>query len=105
MKLHFLDYYGRTETIRMALYLSKIEFEDIRLSADEMKAMKPELEFGQVPQLTLDDGTKLVQSEAILNYVLTLKDADHLQPADPMERYHGECTAAVLADDFAGKHK
>ena len=103
MKLYFFDLYGRTEQIRMALYLSKIEYEDVRLTPEEMKAMKADLEFGQVPMLELDDGTKLVQSEAILNYVLSLSDV--LQPSDPMERYNGSCTAAVLTEDFAGKHK
>ena len=53
--------------------------------------------------LELDDGTKLFQSEAILNYVLSLTDI--LEPSDPLERYHGSCTASVLTEDFAGKHK
>ena len=46
MKLYFFDLYGRTEQIRMALYLSKIEYEDVRLTPEEMKAMKADLEFG-----------------------------------------------------------
>ena len=52
-------------------------------------------EFGQTPMLELDDGTRLVQTSAILNYIGTLHG---LTPDDPMMRYWGECTVQHKLD-------
>jgi prostaglandin-H2 D-isomerase / glutathione transferase len=75
-KLYYFDLYGRAEPIRWAFVLAGVEFEDIRVTGDSWKALKEEdgkLEFGQVPMLELDDGTKLCQGDAILEYLnLTL---------------------------------
>lgn len=46
MKLYYFDIYGRAEPIRALLHHAKIDFEDIRLTQDQFKEMKPECEFG-----------------------------------------------------------
>ena len=59
-RAHFTAYITSYSRITTMLQLLKIDYEDIRMTNEEMKAMKPELEFGQVPMLELDDGTRLV---------------------------------------------
>jgi len=71
IKLYYFDLYGRAEPIRMALSKAGVEFEDIRLTGQAWLDFKAsnKLEFGQMPGLELEDGTMLVQSTPILNYV------------------------------------
>ena len=70
-KLYYFDLYGRAEAARMAMVYSGVQFEDIRVTGDSWKALKESgnLEFGSVPMLELDDGTKLVQSMPIVDYL------------------------------------
>lgn len=51
--------------------------------------------------LELADGTQLVQSGAILNY---LGAVHKLKPEDPMVCYHAEKCVALSFDDFMMKH-
>ena len=57
-KLIYLDFYGRAEHIRMALWAAKIAFEDIRLSMEEFAKLKGEGKFpsGAVPVWETEDG-------------------------------------------------
>ena len=61
MKLYYFDLYGRAEAIRMLLHKANVQFEDIRMTKDQIEGLKAEgkLEYGQVPMLELDDGTRL----------------------------------------------
>lgn len=62
MKLIYFDLYGRAEPMRMLLNHAKIEFEDVRIQREEwpsFKADNPDLEFGQLPTLVLDNGLAL----------------------------------------------
>ena len=70
-KLYYFDLYGRAEPLRMAMVYCGVQFEDVRLTGDSFKTLKESgsLEFGSVPMLELDDGTKLVQGGAILEYL------------------------------------
>ena len=70
MKLIYLDGYGRGEQIRLLLTHVKQEFEDQRVSFEEVAKLREsgQLEFGQVPQLEWD-GIKYVQSSAILRAI------------------------------------
>ena len=97
MKLYYLDLYGIGEPIRMLLSYLKIDYEDIRLDGDQMIKYKTEglFEFGQCPMLELDDGTRLVQTSAILNYIGTMNG---MTPDDPMMRYWGESTGQHKLD-------
>ena len=61
MKVVYFDLFARAEPIRMMLSYAKVPFEDVRINGEQLKTMKEEgqLEYGQVPYLELDDGTKL----------------------------------------------
>jgi glutathione S-transferase len=88
MKLYYLEIFAKGEPIRMMLTLAKIPFEDIRVNGEMMKTLREEgkLEYGQVPMLELEDGTKLTQTSAIINYVSTVYGLD---PVGPLEVYRG----------------
>ncbi len=72
MKLVYFDLYGRAEPIRLLLNHSKVEFEDVRLAREDWPAYKAdhseELEWGQVPALTVE-GKTLTQTQSILRYL------------------------------------
>lgn len=69
LKLTYLGIKGYAEPIRLALVVGGLEFEDRRVSHEEVKAMREsgELTFGQVPMLEID-GEKFVQSQALLRW-------------------------------------
>ena len=102
MKLYYFDIYGRAEPIRMMLTKAGVAFEDIRAT----HAMWPEikesgiLEYGQVPMLELEDGTRLVQQTAIQWY---LASTYGFAPTAPMDIYKSEHLQSLVFDDFLGK--
>merc|ERR1712166_185766 len=106
-KLYYFDLYGRAEKIRMAFALAGVEFEDNRLTGASWAELKGsgKLEFGQMPMLELDDGTRLCQGAAILNYLNATLCKDGLQQSDDaMANYNAECTVVAHNDDFVTKH-
>ena len=60
-KVHYFDFYGYAESIRMTLAYAKQDFEDKRLTFQEWPAYKAEqnFEFAQMPILEVknEDGT------------------------------------------------
>ena len=69
-RLTYLDLKGIAEPIRLAFWISGVEFEDVRVSYDEVKALRAAkaMPFGQVPVLEFD-GETYSQSAAILRHV------------------------------------
>lgn len=68
LKLTYFETRGRAEPTRLALYLSGLPFEDIRLSAAEFLEMRASTPYGSLPVLEVD-GIMYAQSDAILRYV------------------------------------
>ena len=50
-KLHYFNFYGRAESIRILLNHAKIPFEDVRFGFADWPVLKAKFEFGQVPAL------------------------------------------------------
>lgn len=71
MKLEYFGIHGRAIPIRLLLSYCNVPFEDHFLTFAEFGKKKAEGAYtsGQVPVLTLDDGTQLSQSKAILRYL------------------------------------
>lgn len=69
IKLTYFDIEGVAEAVRLALALSGTEFEDDRVKFSEWEALKPTTPFGQLPLMTIDDGSVKTQSGAMLRYV------------------------------------
>eukprot|EP00834_Sanchytrium_tribonematis_P003642 NODE_147_length_15617_cov_0.576750.p14 type:complete len:209 gc:universal NODE_147_length_15617_cov_0.576750:14487-15113(+) len=82
LKLTYFDIRGRAEPIRLALQVANIPFEDHRIKKEEWPNLKPNMPFGQLPVLTIDDKTVLAQSLAILRYIGKL---GNLYPQDPLQ--------------------
>ncbi|CAG9820849.1 unnamed protein product [Phaedon cochleariae] len=74
-KLHYFDFTGRAEPIRMILSYGGIKFEDIRVGHEDFVKMKPTLPLGQLPVLEID-GKMIPQSTAISRYLATLTKLD-----------------------------
>jgi len=83
LKLTYFDSPGRAEPIRVALRISGLPFEDVRLKFPAFAEAKAAgvLPLGQVPVLEVD-GARLVQTAAILRYVAHIGDRS-LYPSDP----------------------
>lgn len=98
-KLFYFDVYARAEPIRMALWKAKVDYEDVRLTGQAWKDVKNSdfLEFGQIPVYQLEDGTKLAQASAILNYIGAKYD---LIPKDPLVAYNGDSFSEHTLRDF-----
>ena len=105
-KLHYFEVYGRAEMTRIALWYLGVQYENVYHAGEDWAAFKPSTEFGQMPVFELDDGTQLAQSQCIFNYVCDThgKNKEGFCPTDAMANYNGECTTAVLHDDFVMKH-
>lgn len=96
-KLYYFDMYGRAEAIRMAFWLAKQEFEDIRWSyADWPTKWKNSGKFfnGQAPLLEID-GQALFQSISILRYVCQKYG---FYPTDPDAIYRTEAVIDYKLD-------
>ena len=67
IKLTYLAIKGFAEPIRLSFFLSKIPFEDERISYEEISKRRDNLPYGQVPVLEVD-GKVYAQSNAILRW-------------------------------------
>jgi len=87
LKLTYFDAPGRAESIRVALSIAGLPFEDHRVKFPEFAALKAAgaLPLGAVPVLEVD-GVSMVQTGAILRYVAHLAAPD-LYPSDPMAAF------------------
>ena len=61
MKVYYFDVFAKAEPIRMMLSMANVPYEDVRVNGEKFKEMKESgvLEYGHLPMLELDDGTKL----------------------------------------------
>lgn len=82
-RLTYFDFAGsRGEECRLALHLAGVEFEDVRLSNSDWKAMKGHMPFGALPVLELPGRAPLAHCNAIL----VLIGRQHgLHPTDAFE--------------------
>ena len=98
-KFYYFNCYGLGEPIRMALSKAKVKYTDVRPGIDKFKDLKSKgmFENGQMPMLELVDGTRLVQSNAILNYI---GNTFKLVPKDPKLVYRGESIQMHFERDF-----
>mmetsp|Transcript_34286 Transcript_34286/g.98653 ORF Transcript_34286/g.98653 Transcript_34286/m.98653 type:complete len:236 (+) Transcript_34286:42-749(+) len=82
LKLTYFNVKGRAELTRLVFAAGDVDYEDERVSRDEMKRRKEagELPFGQFPVLSVD-GQLFAQSYSIAKYAAKLAG---LMPADPL---------------------
>merc|ERR1739842_214733 len=68
IKLTYFNGRGRGETARLIPAYAGKEYEDRRVSFEDMPSLKPSLPFGQLPVLEVD-GDTICQSMAIARYL------------------------------------
>ena len=68
-KLFYFDARGRAELSRMLFALAHVDYEDIRVDADEWANLKQEMPFGQLPVLEVEGGERIAQSMAISRFL------------------------------------
>ncbi|CAH1163519.1 unnamed protein product [Phaedon cochleariae] len=93
-KVHYFDFTGRAEPIRMILSYGRIKFEDVRIDKEDFVKLKPTLPLGQLPLLEID-GEKIPQSLAICRYLATLVK---LNGDDAKENLRIDVTVDTLID-------
>lgn len=110
MKLY--TYWRSTSSyrVRIALALKNIAVEQafVHLVRDggeqngpAYRAINPQ---GRVPALALDDGSVLIQSPAILEYLEEVYPTPALLPADPVARARVRAVAAIIGCDIHALH-
>ena len=100
MKFHYFDAYGGGESVRMLLTKAGVAFEDVRMNREQLNEMKQQpgvLEYGQLPMLELDDGTRLVQSQAILRFVARKHG---FEAENALDMYKGEQMLQHFTEDI-----
>jgi len=92
--------------VRIALNLKGLDYDStaIHLTKDGGKqfepayrAVNPQM---RVPTLKLDDGTTLIQSFAIMEYLDEVHPQPPFLPKDPVARAHGRAVAQIVACDI-----
>lgn len=93
-KLTYFDFSGgRGESIRLALHLGGIAFDDVRLKFPEFKELRPSFRFHALPVFEID-GSQITQSNSILRYVGKLTN---LYPTDDLQALY--CDEVMDADE------
>ena len=110
MKLY--TYWRSTSSyrVRIALALKKHEAEQAFVhlvrnggeqNASSYRAINPQ---GRVPALELDDGSILIQSPAILEYLEEIYPTPALLPSDPVARAKIRAVASIIGCDVHPLH-
>jgi prostaglandin-H2 D-isomerase / glutathione transferase len=82
IKLSYFDIHGgRGESVRLALALGGVAFEDHRVAFPEFAELRKTTPFSQVPVLHVD-GVQITQCDSILRYAGKLAG---LYPSDPLQ--------------------
>lgn len=104
MKLYAFPVSSASYRVRIALHLKGIPFETVTVSlpkkeqrAPEFAAINPQM---RLPVLELDDGTRLTQSLAILDYLEQIRPTPSLYPADPVLRARVIAVAMAVAAEI-----
>lgn len=83
LEVTYFDYPGgRGEEVRLALNIAGVDFDDNRLSFDAFGKIKPDLQFGSLPILKVNNSFVLAQTNAILRLIGRQYG---LHPDDPFE--------------------
>ena len=104
MKLHEFSRSSASYRTRIALNLKGVAYETLQIQlvqreqfSDAYLALNPQ---ARVPTLVLDDGTMLIQSPAIIEWLEEAYPDPPFLPAEPLARAHVRAMAALIGCDI-----
>lgn len=83
--LKYFPIEAAAEKVRLALHVSGVAFEDIRVPFGEWQEMKATMPNGQLPVMTIDDGEMITQSGAMARWAAR-QGKGELYPVDDVEK-------------------
>lgn len=97
-KLEYFAIEGVAEQVRIALSVADVPFDDVRVTWGEWSSRKPTTKYGQLPQLTLPDGTLVTESMAMLRLAGEADPEGKLYPSDVGARLKVEQALGLVGD-------
>ncbi|KAL3826285.1 hypothetical protein ACHAXA_004603 [Cyclostephanos tholiformis] len=98
-KLLYFGIEGVAEQVRIALHVAGVPFDDATFPFSEWSELKPKTRYGQVPELTLPDGTVITDSQAMLRLAGEADVDGILYPAnDVVKRVKIEMALGLVGD-------
>jgi maleylacetoacetate isomerase len=104
MKLYSFFRSSASYRVRIALALKGLNYETISIPmrdnshrSESYRKINPQQ---RLPTLELDDGTKLIQSLAIIDYLDAVHPEPRLIPDDPLERARVQAVAQIIGCDI-----
>ncbi|KAL7533637.1 hypothetical protein ACHAWF_004566 [Thalassiosira exigua] len=98
LKLEYFAIEGVAEQVRIALSVAGVPFTDATFTFAEWKDKKPTTKFGQVPEMTLPDGTVITESMAMLRLAGEADPEGKLYPSDMAARVKVESVLGLVTD-------
>jgi maleylacetoacetate isomerase len=104
MKLYGFFRSSASYRVRIALALKGLKYESISIPmrdnthrSESYRKVNPQM---RLPALELDDGTRLIQSLAIIEYLDAAHPEPQLIPADPLLRARVQAVAQIIGSDI-----
>jgi len=97
-KLEYFDIQGVAEQVRIALACADVPFDDVRVAFPDWSAKKATTQHGQLPELTLPDGTVATDSLAMLRLAGEADPAGKLYPSDVAGRLKVDQVLGLVGD-------
>ena len=104
MKLYGFFRSSASYRVRIALALKGLKYESISIAmrdnshrGESYRKINPQM---RLPALELDDGTRLIQSLAIIEYLDAVHPEPRLVPADPLLRARVQAVAQIIGSDI-----
>lgn len=104
MKLYGFFRSSASYRVRIALALKGLKYEPISIPmrdnthrSESYRKVNPQM---RLPALELDDGTRLIQSLAIIDYLDAKYPEPRLIPADPLLRARVQAVAQIIGSDI-----
>ncbi len=104
MKLYSRPLSPYSARVRVALYTKGVDFEPLvpEMGWAKDPAFLEVNPVGRIPVLVLDDGTKLIESGPIVEYLEDAFPDPPMRPRDPVERARARALTQLLENDVLG---
>eukprot|EP00578_Thalassiosira_sp_NH16_P002936 CAMPEP_0181138002 /NCGR_PEP_ID=MMETSP1071-20121207/34009_1 /TAXON_ID=35127 /ORGANISM="Thalassiosira sp., Strain NH16" /LENGTH=240 /DNA_ID=CAMNT_0023224799 /DNA_START=77 /DNA_END=799 /DNA_ORIENTATION=- len=98
LKLEYFAIEGVAEQVRIALAIANVPFDDIAVPFGEWQTKKPTTKYGQLPELTLPNGTIITESMAMFRLAGEADPEGKLYPSDIAKRLKVEEVLGLVSD-------